>query len=60
MNYYCKADKKIHRKNGTFSHITYCNEVLQKEEKCYRCPRCNSIFSISYVEPRKYEIKEIK
>ena len=55
MTYYCKANKKIHRKNGAFSHITYCNEPLRKSEKYYRCPRCNSIFSISYAEPKRYE-----
>ena len=48
--YYCIAETRL--RNGG---VVTCNEQLVKEEKLYRCPKCNSTFSISYVEPKTYK-----
>jgi hypothetical protein len=31
------------------------NKVLRKEEKVYRCPDCNSIFSIKWIERCRFK-----
>ncbi len=50
MKYYCIAEK-LERGRSVYT----CDGVLVKEEKAYRCPKCNSTFSISFVEPKNYK-----
>lgn len=44
--YFCEANK--------------CNGFLKKEAEVYRCPKCNSVFSISWIKKKNYKIRRFR